>query len=97
MPKQNCWEFKKCGREPKGGKESELGVCPAATDISANGLNGGKNGGRICWDIAGTLGRGQAQCFFGEDLTLCTSCGFFWLVRKEEGNNFSIIRLVWYK
>jgi len=24
----NCWEFKKCGREPGGEKASELGICP---------------------------------------------------------------------
>lgn len=36
--RQNCWEFKKCGREPGGAKASELGVCPAATDASSDGL-----------------------------------------------------------
>jgi len=27
--KLNCWEFKKCGRQPGGPKVAELGVCPA--------------------------------------------------------------------
>ena len=27
----NCWEVKKCGREPGGAKVAELGVCPAST------------------------------------------------------------------
>ena len=52
MSKQNCWEFKKCGREPGGVKTAELGVCPAATTEKANGLNSGRNGGRACWAIA---------------------------------------------
>jgi hypothetical protein len=28
--KLNCWEVKKCGREPGGVKVKELGVCPAS-------------------------------------------------------------------
>jgi hypothetical protein len=37
----NCWEFKKCGREPGGHKVEELGVCPATTDKEFNGVNKG--------------------------------------------------------
>ncbi len=48
MKKINCWKYKKCGQEPGGNKVYELGVCPAATNSTANGINGGKNGGRIC-------------------------------------------------
>jgi len=29
MKKYNCWEFKKCGREPGGEKADRLGICPA--------------------------------------------------------------------
>ena len=46
---QNCWEAKKCGREPHGSNVNELGVCPAAVDTASDGLNGGKNGGRISY------------------------------------------------
>jgi len=49
--KINCWEFRKCGREPNGAKAAKLGICPVSIDASADGLNGGKNGGRICWVI----------------------------------------------
>jgi hypothetical protein len=52
--KMNCWEFMKCGREPKGRRARELGPCPAATNTAINGLNGGINGGRMCWAIVGT-------------------------------------------
>ena len=50
--KVNCWEFMNCGRELGGEKADKLGVCPVATDISADGLNRGKVGGRICWAIS---------------------------------------------
>ncbi|MGE5174112.1 MAG: two-CW domain-containing protein, partial [Betaproteobacteria bacterium] len=30
MEKLNCWEHKKCGRQPGGHKVAELGVCPSA-------------------------------------------------------------------
>ena len=55
MTKQNCWEFKKCGREPGGGNILKEGVCPAATFELADGFCGGKNGGRACAYIIGTL------------------------------------------
>jgi hypothetical protein len=51
MIKYNCWEFMKCGREPGGDRADELGICPVSSEFSANGLNGGVNGGRICWII----------------------------------------------
>ena len=53
--KLNCWEFMKCGQEKEVAKITEYDVCPAVTKTSANGINGGKNGGRICWAIEGTL------------------------------------------
>lgn len=82
--KQNCWEFKKCGREPGGSKTIELGLCPAAIDTSANGLNGGKNGGRICWAIAGTFCGGKVQGTFAEKKLTCMACDFYQLVLKQE-------------
>ena len=64
--KKNCWEFKKCGRESDGDKINELGVCPACAKQEADGLNGGKNAGRICWAIAGTFCGGEIQGKFAE-------------------------------
>ncbi|MBI5361279.1 MAG: hypothetical protein HZA48_11940 [Planctomycetes bacterium] len=92
MAKQNCWEFKKCGREPGGAKVSELGVCPATTDASADGLNGGKNGGRICWAIAGTLCGGKVQGTFPQKHISCLICDFFKKTKEDEGAAFLMLK-----
>ncbi len=82
--KQNCWEFKNCGRQPGGAKVAELGVCPAATDTSVNGMNGGKNGGRICWAITGTFCGGKVQGTFAQKQLSCANCEFYVTVYREE-------------
>jgi len=86
--KKNCWEFKNCGRQPGGIKVAELGECPAATMIVVNGLNSGKNGGRCCWVIAGTLCGGKVQGTFATKLTNCMACEFYKLVGQEEGTAY---------
>ncbi len=83
----NCWEFNKCGRETG----NELGICPAVTETQANGLNRGKNGGRICWSVAGTYCYSRVQGTYAEKVLLCGGCGFRAKVREEEGVNFEII------
>ncbi len=83
--RQNCWEFKKCGREPGGAKVEELGVCPATTDTSSDELNGGQNAGRICWAVVGTFCAGKVQGSFAEKETTCLSCDFYKKVKEEEG------------
>lgn len=92
MAKLNCWEFKKCGREPGGAKAAELGVCPAAVETRANGLNKGKNGGRACWAITGTLCGGKVQGSFAAKLGNCLKCDFYQLVGEEEGPNHESAR-----
>lgn len=93
MKKINCWESKKCGREPNGLKVHELGVCPAATDVAANGLNGGEKAGRICWAVAGTFCGGKVQGTFAQKEILCMSCDFYKRVKEEEGlSNFSFMK-----
>lgn len=82
--KINCWDYMKCGREPGGEKASKLGVCPAATDVSFDGINRGKNAGRFCWAVAGTFCGGTAQGSFAEKRQSCLSCDFFNKVRHEE-------------
>ena len=79
----NCWEFKKCGREPGGAKVNELGVCPAATDTSFNGVNGGVNGGRYCWRVAGTFCKGEVQGTYAKKMLTCINCDFFNRVELE--------------
>ena len=77
MTRLNCWEFKKCGREPGGIKAVELGVCPASTEMRLNGVNNGKNAGRTCWAIAGTLCGGKVQGTFALKLGNCMNCQFY--------------------
>ena len=86
--KMNCWEFKKCGREPGGAKAADLGVCPAAVHADASGMNGGRNGGRICWALTGTLCGGKVQGTFAQKLANCMACEFYQLVNTEEGSSF---------
>jgi len=84
----NCWEFKKCGRQPGGAKAVELGVCPASTETKVGGVNSGKNGGRACWAIAGTLCGGTVQGTYTSKFVNCTQCDFYQLVASEEGANY---------
>jgi hypothetical protein len=86
MAKQNCWEFKKCGREPGGVKVAELGICPAAVDKVAHGINGGKCGGRACWALTGTFCGGVVQGSYAQKVGNCLKCEFYMQVRKEEGD-----------
>ena len=84
MGNVNCWEFKKCGREPGGAKVSELGVCPAATEKKVNLVHNGKNAGRVCWMVAGTLCGGKVQGTFAAKFSNCMNCEFYQLVMSEE-------------
>lgn len=90
--KLNCWEVKKCGRQPGGEKVKELGVCPAALDTSAHGCNQGLNGGRICWAIAGTFCGGVIQGEFAQKQSSCMTCDFYDQVRKEQGSRFALLK-----
>lgn len=81
----NCWEYMKCGREPGGKNADEFGVCPAAVDLSYDGINSGKCGGRFCWGVAGTLCGGGVQGSFAEKRKSCLDCRFYQRVRAEEG------------
>jgi hypothetical protein len=87
MPWLNCWEFKGCGREPGGARADELGICPAATATGIDGANNGKNGGRACWAITGTLCGGSVQGTFAEKLDSCPNCNFYRLVTAEKSES----------
>lgn len=90
--KMNCWEVKKCGRNPGGAKVAELGECPAAAAAAAahNGKNGGKNAGRYCWKVAGTLCGGKVQGDHAAKSASCMACEFFKTVKQEEGPGFKL-------
>ncbi len=66
MKKLNCWEFTKCGREPGGIREHELGTCPVPGEKRLDDVHGGVNAGRACWVGAGTLCDGKVQGSFAK-------------------------------
>lgn len=80
----NCWEFKKCGREPGGSKVHELGVCPTAVETALDGLHGGVNAGRACWAVAGTFCGGEPKGTYAKKLKDCSKCDFHQTIIKEE-------------
>jgi hypothetical protein len=90
----NCWEFKRCGREVGGARTGELGVCQANVEARADGANGGRNGGRVCWAIAGTLCGGKVQGTFASKSATCMDCEFYRTVAGEEGGGFASVREV---
>ncbi len=65
--KINCWEFVGCNR--KSGEESE--GCKASIDTSADGINGGINGGRVCWFISGTFNGDKVEGNYAKKLLSC--------------------------
>lgn len=81
---QNCWEFMGCGRQEGGNRATEYGVCPVYTARNFNGTHGGRNAGRVCWVVAGTLCGGRIQGTFAEKERNCLLCEFYKAVRKEE-------------
>ncbi len=88
MVKINCWEFMNCERQPDGGKISELGLCPASTMEKSDGLNEGKNGGRACWALTGTLCGSKVQGAFATKIRNCMKCDFYKRVQSEQKSKF---------
>ena len=89
--KLNCWEFQQCGLEPGGEKIAALGVCPAAEEYRADGIHQGRNAGRCCWVIQGTLCKGGIQGSYVDKFSSdCQKCDFYSMVKKEEEPHFKI-------
>ncbi len=82
--KVNCWEHKNCGRQPGGHKVADLGICPVTTFADLDGAHGGKNAGRACWAIAGSLCGGKIQGTYAQKLHNCWRCDFMNKVKREE-------------
>lgn len=94
MRKLNCWEFKRCGRQPGGSNVHDLGECPAACTSATNGLNDGRCGGRVCWAVSGTLCGGQAQGSFAKKIPACLDCDFYKIVAAEQGDRVESINTI---
>jgi len=91
--KQNCWEFNKCSKNPSSKTSSEGEECPTEKAVEMDGTNDGKNGGRYCWRVNGTLCSvhdGKPIPHWAEKMKDCIHCEFFRHVRKEEGENFKL-------
>ena len=80
----NCWEFKRCGRQPGGIHEHDLGRRPATMEEKLDAVHGGRNAGRACWVVAGTLCKGEIQGTFAQKFGNCEACDFYRKVRQEE-------------
>ncbi len=94
---QNCWEYKNCGRQAGGHAVGERGICPAATETKADGINAGTNAGRACWAVAGSFCKGEVQGTFAQKLMDCGSCEFSHKVMKEQGPGFESINSIFAK
>lgn len=92
MDKLNCWEFKKCGREVGGVNVKSLGVCPAATYVSADGFCEGNNGGRACAYITGTICTGTVNGSFTDKAKDCVKCDFFKTLKKTHPYEFNVLQ-----
>ncbi|GAB4341780.1 MAG: hypothetical protein Kow0089_16450 [Desulfobulbaceae bacterium] len=88
MSRMNCWEFFDCGREPGGNNVREMGVCPAAAATELDGINDGRNGGRSCWAIAGTLCEGEVQGSYAQKLGNCLKCDFHAFVFGQQKDRY---------
>ena len=89
--RKNCWEYFKCGREPGGNRVEESGLCPASISERYDGLNHGKNAGRVCWSVSGTLCEVGAKGTNAKKKHTCMTCAFFIRVREQEGEGFTLI------
>lgn len=85
MVRLNCWQFQECGLEPGGDRAHKLGVCPAAAKTALDGVNEGKNGGRICWIVAETR---CSEGHSGSALTdvFCMDCEFYRKVKNGDAD-----------
>ncbi|CAG0997050.1 MAG: methyl-accepting chemotaxis protein [Candidatus Methanoperedens nitroreducens] len=72
----NCWEYKKCGREPGGINVKELGVCKASPHY-----------GRECWKVAGTFCGGKVQGTAAQKQISCIVCDWYKEVNTRGHND----------
>jgi len=86
--KINCWEFHGCDVEPISDYVIDFRVCAATWTEEMHGVHGGKNAGRACWAVVGSmcgLHNSDRTCMHA---ATCEECDFYKLVREEEGDAF---------
>ncbi|HBS88369.1 MAG: hypothetical protein A2W91_17370 [Bacteroidetes bacterium GWF2_38_335] len=88
--KKNCWEIKNCGRQPGGKNADKYGICPATVNNEFDGVNGGTNGGRFCWVVAGTYCNGAVQGTYAMKLMDCINCEVLKKIHFEESREFKL-------
>jgi K+-sensing histidine kinase KdpD len=62
-------------------------------DKTSDGVNEGKNAGRICWTVPNTYCIDESMGPFAEKREICFSCDFYHLVKNEEGDRFNLFKL----
>jgi hypothetical protein len=87
--KKNCWEVLRCGKQPGGSKVGQEGPCPAAVEQRTDGINDGRNAGRVCWLVKRTLCHNQVQDGYADKLNICMRCEFYLMVKSEELHNLA--------
>ncbi|MEI6055883.1 MAG: hypothetical protein WCR55_07470 [Lentisphaerota bacterium] len=91
MGGENCWEYRKCGRELGGNHTAKKGVCPVAAFKQANGLWGGINGGRVCCRISKALDLDNDESrrlslldkAIDKNANRCEGCNFYEILNDE--------------
>jgi hypothetical protein len=58
---------------------------PASTYVWFDGIHGGRNAGRTCWVIGGTMCDGEVQGNFADKFKICGICAFYNSVKEQEG------------
>lgn len=89
MAGQNCWEYKNCERIPGGARAVELGICPVYNYASADGFCGGKNGGRACAFISGSLCNGYVHGTQKDKESDCHECDFYHILEQKHKGQMS--------
>ncbi|MBF0317338.1 MAG: hypothetical protein HQL04_04115 [Nitrospirae bacterium] len=92
--KQNCWEYKLCGRQPGGKNADRFGVCPVTKAEAFDGLHGGTNAGRACWAVAVPLADADNKGGLAAKIKNCTTCSFHQLVINQETEYQSAIQFM---
>jgi len=82
--KMNCWDFKRCNSNTGNDRIKKSDVCPVFSKTALDGINGGKNGGRSCWLIPGTLCGSRIQRAIIPKSIACRLCDFKRHVLREE-------------